>query len=1083
MTGTVVLHPVDSAGWGMGWGNPARFFGCKRVDYLVPGTRMARELHRRYLPFLRDQRDVHFGTFDQFVRELLQDRRRRLLSAIEQECLVQQAVSTADREEPFTYFRGWKSRPGWIKKMETWIGEIKRSGVLPERLMALWHDRGPKERELARIYSAYQRLLAKSGAFDHEEAYYQALQALQKGQARLPEYVVAEHFHDLSPLQEQLLIQLVTSGVPVELHLVWDGTRPRLFKETEQTMERLRRRGFSVRQVSVEPSQEGRVPALEHMVHTAFAVRPERQAADGAVEVLSAPGVEQETRMVAGSVKRWLFEENGSLSDVALIVPDLDTYLSPLVRALSEAGLPVAAPLTVPLRHHPVMETILTAMAVRMGREEERVALMQSPFVPWGSEADRRLWLKAYERWDAPQSLAELKSRMGRAEDVTADENETDQTVWLGLMSLYRWVESIPLNALWRDWLAWLESWVNELEQPSRYRRLAEDPRMLPFLAEEMQAFTLVREIIQEWKHVDPSGFAGEALELRTLAGMLERAAIRKRVRKKPGRRGGLRILEPNQIRWDRYRAVWVLGCAEGKWPRPIHDDWLLPDEERVRLLQEEVRLMTSDQLRHRQLLPFFLCASSSESYLVLSYPHADESGSARLPSPFLQELLAVWKETDVIHKRRDVSHILPARLDACVSRKEGLARAVSLLSQHGKADSVSTRKQAMALLKNEARRQPERTWHWLERLRVERVRLSGNAAAFAGRLRPSLWKRHGFSLQDRVWSPAELNQLMQCPFHYFADHLLQAREPAPARREWAAPDRGQVWHRVLCRFWRGWEEVRLSPDTWENAMERLDVLVDAMFDQLLTEAEALSRNPFRLAVEKERLKQQLSAVLSHEWHWRGVGVGSGMRPAHLELSFGMTDPNLIRRGEMDPQSTQQPVPIHLPGDVTIRVRGKVDRVDVDEDGYYAVYDYKSGTVADPKRIREGAYLQLPLFLWVVQQVLDLDPSKAVGAAFYTPGTRQNGKPPTNNRNQGLWRKEATERTGIHARVKGLMDEKEWTNTMEAIGERLSRQLRRVEHGDFAVDPTWECPSHCPHRTICRWDVTSSPAEKGEGEE
>jgi ATP-dependent helicase/DNAse subunit B len=207
------------------------------------------------------------------------------------------------------------------------------------------------------------------------------------------------------------------------------------------------------------------------------------------------------------------------------------------------------------------------------------------------------------------------------------------------------------------------------------------------------------------------------------------------------------------------------------------------------------------------------------------------------------------------------------------------------------------------------------------------------------------------------------------------------------------------------------------------------------------------------------------------------------MRPVHLELSFGMADPNLIRRGEMDPQSIQHPVRIHLPGEVTIRVRGKVNRVDVDEEGYYAVYDYKSGAVADPKRIREGAHLQLPLFLWAVQQVLGLDPAKAVGAAFYTPGTRQNGKPPTNNRNQGLWRKETAERTGIHARVKGLLDEEEWTDTMEAIGQRLSRQLRRAEQGDFAVDPTWECPSHCPHRTICRWDVTLSPAEKGEGEE
>lgn len=1067
----------------MGWGDPARFAACKRVDYLVPGTRMVRELYRRYPPSIGEKRNVHFGTFDQFVRELLQDRRRRLLSSVEQECLVHQAVSAADREEPFTYFRGWESRPGWIREMENWIGSIKRSGVLPERLMALWKDRGPKERELARIYRAYQRLLRDSGAFDHEEAYYQALRAMRQGRSRMPEYVVAEHFHDLSPLQEQLLIQLVTSGVPVELHLVWDEARPRLFQETEQTVERLRQRGFAVRQVPVEPSGERRVAALEHMVRAAFTPRPKQEAADGAVEVLSAPGVEQEIRMVAGSVKRWLHETKGSLSDVVLIVPDLNTYLPPLVRVLSEVGLPVASPLTVSLRQHPVMETVLTALAVRMGREEERTALLQSPFVPWGSDSDRRLWLMAYQRWDGPRSLAELETCVRSTDGVVGDGNGSDTAVWSGLVSLYRWVESIPLQAGWQEWLAWLESWLAEMDQPSRYREMAADPRTLPHLSEELQAFALIREIVQEWQQIDPSGFAGETLELRTWAGMLERAAMRKRVLKKPGRRGGIRILEPNQIRWDRYRAVWVLGCAEGVWPRPIHNDWLLPDEERLRLLREEVRLATSEQLRHRQLLPFFLCASSAVSHLVFSYPHADDSGASRLPSPFLQELLTVWRESDVICRRRKVSEPLPERLTACVSRQEGLARAVSLLSRDETDQPITERKQAMALLKSQAHRQPERTWHWLERLRVERGRVAGDADAFAGCLRPSVWKRHGFSLLDRVWSPAELNQLMQCPFHYFADRLLQARVPEPVRRKREAQDRGHVWHRVLCRFWRGWEEARLSTDTWEQAMERLDALVDTLFDQLLTESDTLSRDPFRLAVEKKRMKQQLSAVLAHEWHWRGAGDGHGMRPTHLELAFGMMDENLIRHGEMDPQSTERPVLIQLPGEVTIRVRGKVDRVDMDAEGYYAVYDYHSSVAADPGRIREGACVQLPLYVWAVQQILGLDPAKAVGAAFYTPGTRQNGKPPTNNRNQGLWRKEATDRTGIHARVKGLLNEEEWADTMEAIGQRLSRQLRRVDQGDFAVDPTWECPPHCPHRTICRWDAMLSTVGKGEGEE
>ena len=82
---------------------------------------------------------------------------------------------------------------------------------------------------------------------DHEEPYFRLMGEIARGRVQLPERVVAEHFYDLSPLQEQLLIQLVTADVPTELHLVWDASRERLFGETRRTVERLSRRGFVVR--------------------------------------------------------------------------------------------------------------------------------------------------------------------------------------------------------------------------------------------------------------------------------------------------------------------------------------------------------------------------------------------------------------------------------------------------------------------------------------------------------------------------------------------------------------------------------------------------------------------------------------------------------------------------------------------------------------------------------------------------------------------------------------------------------------------------------------------------------------------
>ena len=76
-----------------------------------------------------------------------------------------------------------------------------------------------KYREMTRVYEVYQELLREFGLLDHEEPFLIAMERVRKGECQLPERVVAEHFVDLSHLQEQLLVQLVSAGVPVSLHL------------------------------------------------------------------------------------------------------------------------------------------------------------------------------------------------------------------------------------------------------------------------------------------------------------------------------------------------------------------------------------------------------------------------------------------------------------------------------------------------------------------------------------------------------------------------------------------------------------------------------------------------------------------------------------------------------------------------------------------------------------------------------------------------------------------------------------------------------------------------------------------------
>ncbi|PRX42525.1 ATP-dependent helicase/DNAse subunit B [Planifilum fimeticola] len=1077
MPGVIHLYPVSRLSWGMGWpfGLPG---GEEEMVYLVPSSRVASEMRWRLGGFSRLAHRVRIFTFDQFVMHCLAEEPLHRMSPAEQELIVQQAVLRAADRGGFSYFQEMVNQEGWLQKVETWIGMMKRGGIRPERLTALWRNRGAKWEELARIYEAYHELLEQCGLMDHEEPYFRLMGEIARRRVQLPERVVAEHFYDLSPLQEQLLIQLVTADVPTELHLVWDASRERLFGETRRTVERLSRRGFAVRPAEIEGPDpwDKKAAPLCHLTGCAFSRDPETADADGTVEVIAAPGIRREVEAVVARIKRWLEESGGSLSEAAIVSADPEMYLPELFRALDEAGLPCSRSRTRPLSDHPLFRTIRAALLVRMGRKGMILHLLRSPYIPWGDRRSRGEWAARLRRLGMQDGASGLRKRL---EQMAGEDKESPSP----MLELLEWVEAIPLDVPWAERIAWFREWIRRIEPAAKGSELEGDPELLPLLAEDLHAFRQLDSIAQEWEALYGRIGAGrQRSDLPSFVAALTAAAERKPVRSRPGVRGGLQVLEPNQVRGDRYRAVFLLGCTEGVWPRPIREDWLLSDEEVNRLRDEAVLLPTTDERRKRQLTSFFLCTAAAEELLVLSWTKGDGEGRERLPSPYVEELLRVFTRKSIRWREMDASSLLPDDWTECFSLRLGMERAVDLLSRMSPAeegdreDGEKARRLLQRCVTADGALRPR-----VGRIRAERIRWGKGFTAYDGvlgdgRLRDRLRRQLG----ERVWSASQLNELSLCRFHFFAGRLLGLGEREKPEDGLTPLERGELLHRILCRFWDGYRDRAPSPEEAETALRRLESVTDAVFREAVDSLPA-ERHPLHLRVEKIRLKRQLRTILEHEFYWRGRTEGKGtLLPRYLELSFGMPlDPGLLQRGESDPESRTEPVEISLDGGVCLRLRGKVDRVDVDDEGYYVVYDYKSGTAPRTEEVHAGIHLQLPLYLWALQKGFGFPAEKAVGAAYYVPGSP--GKRPTENRNQGLWRKSQAKRAGILDSVRSALDEEAWTETLDAIGERLSAGLRLSLQGNFAVQPAVECPVHCPHRTICRFDPRRSAQKEENG--
>jgi RecB family exonuclease len=168
---------------------------------------------------------------------------------------------------------------------------------------------------------------------------------------------------------------------------------------------------------------------------------------------------------------------------------------------------------------------------------------------------------------------------------------------------------------------------------------------------------------------------------------------------------------------------------------------------------------------------------------------------------------------------------------------------------------------------------------------------------------------------------------------------------------------RGSLMHDVLERLL---SELRSSvtPATLDAARTILDRLLHELAQGDGARLAAGESDVVR-AGGLRAIEADLRRYLEHE-----AATGCAWRPFGLELRFGFDDEDSL------------PPLILGEGEAEVRVRGVIDRVDVDDHGHALVRDYKSGNARPGwpvARWREDRQLQVALYMLVVRRLLGLD--------------------------------------------------------------------------------------------------------------
>jgi len=381
------------------------------------------------------------------------------------------------------------------------------------------------------------------------------------------------------------------------------------------------------------------------------------------------------------------------------------------------------------------------------------------------------------------------------------------------------------------------------------------------------------------------------------------------------------------------FERVIVIGLADGVFPRSLRDDSLLPNKLRA---------------ESNGLLP----AVESVADLDLRSVAAAFAGSRSRP-------LAVTARGDLRSIR---SRSWPRSLDPLIEERIVLPSHHRVLADHGRPASIEDLR-LRGLITHVDGGDPVHT----HQLAATDPVLNANLTRVRNRAKPTMNRYVGrvpagaIDPGDRLLSATALEAYASCPRSYLLGRVLRlGDDERPERIDEITPaDRGTLMHAVLERFIAEALEAGEVPAPGERWPDDERARIHTVLDDEIGRAQARGVTGGRVntLILRRRMRAEIELFLDTDDRLRAE---RGSTPLTVEIGFGIDD---------------EPSSVELPDGRSLRLRGRVDRVDATEDGGVLVIDYKGGSGRafagmDDDPLDGGRRLQLPLYARVAAEKL-----------------------------------------------------------------------------------------------------------------
>ena len=856
-------------------------------------------------------------------------------------------------EEEFSYFRHLMDKNGFIDQLGLTITEFFRYSIPPEALEACSQQKDlsqtiqAKLKDMTLIYKSYKEFL--------QQDYISSDETLTILSHKLAERIAPssfasteiwlDGFHGFTPQEYHVIAALLPMVKRITVTLPMDEGSYHLdflppsaaFFEPKLTKDKLlhlaEEAGVSVESpVFLRKNFRAHTPSLQFLEENYFHGYYKKSSQSEGITICSCATRQEEVAYAAGKINFLVREQGLRYRDIAIVTNAMDTYKHHLQGILEEYHIPCFLDTRRDISAHPLLlllqgllDTLLYDFRyegifsyLKSGLtpiEHKDLDVLENYVLAYGIKGYK--WRKDLWTWGFQAGEEKEQAYINRLkEEVLAPFRH-----FKGLTGK----KEYPLRKF-------ADALIHQLEELGVEEKLAsmaetELSEGNPQKAEEhRQIMQIVIHVLE--KAVEILG--DTPMTFQTFSRILQAGLEKSSLGMIPPTVDCLVVGDLERSRLPQIKVLFVLGVNEGILPSPVAPQGIFTEIERKALTETGIELAPDSKrkLFEEQFLIYRGLTKPSQM-LFLTYANGDTQGRSLFPSSLIDRIRRMYPtlETETAHTLT-LSTLSPA---ACFHHLGSYLRD----AREGIPIPLMWQDIYSFFCKNPL---------WQERLSL--LHRGMTAHIRQEKLSPKVTKAlYGDNILTSI---SRLERFASCPFSYFAEYGLRAKERKLYQLK--TPDLGLLFHSVLEEFSN---ELAKENINWQNLSReeterRIETAVDAAAPLLGNEILLDSAANRYLIKRLKRISKRAAWTLVQHIQ-KGLFVPTG-----YEVGFG-------------PKEALPPIVISMENGSKLILRGKIDRIDLlNENGekFVKIIDYKSGNKTFHfQDIYYGLQLQLLLYL------------------------------------------------------------------------------------------------------------------------